>query len=110
MLAEVVATTVADRHPKESTIIRQVRARSATSVYVDYLQNIRGKTVAGVYSARAKDEATVSTPLEWSEVRPGLDPRDFTIDSAPKRFADVGDLWAKGMKKSNRLERLLKRK
>jgi bifunctional non-homologous end joining protein LigD len=110
MVAEIVATTVADRHPKETTIIRQVRARSATSVYVDFLQNIRGKTVAGVYSARAKDEASVSTPLTWDEVEPGLDPRNYTIESAPARFAKVGDLWAKGMKRPNKLERLLKRK
>jgi bifunctional non-homologous end joining protein LigD len=109
MVAEIVATAVADRHPKEATIIRQVNARPATSIYVDYLQNIRGKTVAGVYSARAKDEATVSTPLDWDEIGPGLDPRDFTIETAPARFAKVGDLWAKGMKKPNKLDRLLKR-
>src|SRR5438270_496009 len=63
MVAELVATTVVDRHEKEATVIRQVKNRPPASIYVDYLQNIRGKTVAGVYSARANDGAQVSTPL-----------------------------------------------
>jgi bifunctional non-homologous end joining protein LigD len=110
MLAELVATTVAERHKKEATVTRAVKARAATSVYVDYLQNIRGKTVAGVYSVRANKGATVSMPLEWREVREGLSPAQFTVDNAEARIAKVGDLWAKGMKKPNRLEKLLRGK
>lgn len=106
MVAELVATTVADRHPKEATILRAVKERPPTTVYVDYLQNIRGKTVAGVYSARANKGATVSTPLRWAEIKSGLTPDDFTIDNVPKRIAKVGDLWAAGMKKPNKLENL----
>jgi bifunctional non-homologous end joining protein LigD len=109
MAAELVATTVADRHAKQATVTRMVKARGASSVYVDYLQNIRGKTVAGVYSARAKEGATVSMPLTWDEVGPGLDPRDFTIESAAARLEKVGDLWAKGMKRPNKLERLFEK-
>jgi bifunctional non-homologous end joining protein LigD len=75
-------------------------------VYVDYLQNIRGKTVAGVYSARASKGATVSTPLHWEEIDAGLKPGDFTIDNVPARIAKLGDLWAKGMKKANDLQKL----
>jgi bifunctional non-homologous end joining protein LigD len=107
MVAEIVATRVAERHKKEATITRQVKNRAAASVYVDYLQNIRGKTVAGVYSVRANEGATVSTPLTWDEVRPGLDPGDFTVDTVPARLAKVGDLWAKGMKKPNKLEKMV---
>jgi bifunctional non-homologous end joining protein LigD len=106
MVAELVATAVADRHPKEATIVRGVKERPPGTVYVDYLQNIRGKTVAGVYSARASKGATVSTPLEWKEVDTGLSPSKFTIDNVPARIAKVGDLWAKGMKKPNDLKRL----
>jgi bifunctional non-homologous end joining protein LigD len=106
MVAELVATAVADRHPREATIVRGVKERPPGTVYVDYLQNIRGKTVAGVYSARANAGATVSTPLRWDEVKAGLDPADFTIDNVPARIAKVGDLWAKGMKKPNDLEQL----
>jgi bifunctional non-homologous end joining protein LigD len=109
MVAELVATTVAERHPKEATVTRMVKARGASSVYVDYLQNIRGKTVAGVYSARATPEATVSTPLEWDEIVPGLSPTDFTIANTPQRLSKVGDLWGKVMKKPNKLEKMRRR-
>ena len=71
-----------------------VRRRPRGTVYVDYLQNILGKTLATAYSARASDYAGVSTPLTWREVHEGLDPRDFTIRTALERFAEVGDLWA----------------
>ena len=106
MVAELVATAVADRHPKEATVVRGVKERPPATVYVDYLQNIRGKTVAGVYSARANKGATVSTPLEWDEIDAGLSPADFTIDNVPARIAKVGDLWAKGMRKVNDLKKL----
>ena len=53
-----LATKVADAHRKEATIERFVKARGAATVYVDYLQNIQGKTVAGPYCVRAKAGAT----------------------------------------------------
>ena len=71
-----------------------VKRRPRGTVYVDYLQNILGKTLATAYSARATDYAGVSTPLKWTEVERGVDPRDFTIRTAPARFREVGDLWA----------------
>jgi len=43
----------------------------------------------------------VSTPLEWNELTPKLDPRDFTIETVSERFARVGDLWAKAMSERN---------
>ncbi len=60
-----------------------------------------------MYSVRAQEGAPVSTPLTWDEVRPGLDPSDFTVDTVPARLAKVGDLWGKGMKKPNRLEKVV---
>jgi bifunctional non-homologous end joining protein LigD len=62
-------------------------------VYVDFLQNILGKTLATAYSARASDYAGVSTPLTWKEVDGTIDPRDYTIRTAPARFRQAGDLW-----------------
>ena len=106
LVAQIIATKVAESHPKVATIERAVKARSATSVYVDYLQNIIGKTVAGAYSARANPDAMVSTPLEWDELTDDLDPREFTIETAPARFADVGDIWARALKKPNSLKAL----
>ena len=61
-----------------------MKARRRGTVYVDYLQNILGKTLATAYSARASSFAGVSTPLEWKEIDDAIDPRDFTI-SDPRR-------------------------
>ena len=107
LVAQIVATRVAEAHPKVATIERFVKARGATQVYVDYLQNIIGKTVAGAYSARANPDAMVSTPLEWDELTDDLDPREFTIQTAPERFAEVGDIWNAAMKKKNSLKALV---
>jgi bifunctional non-homologous end joining protein LigD len=93
LFAQIIATVVAQRHPNEATIERAVRARG-TRVYVDYLQNILGKTLASAYSARASDYAGVSTPLTWKEVDAGVRREDFTIQTMPERIARVGDLWA----------------
>jgi bifunctional non-homologous end joining protein LigD len=91
--AQIVATLVAARHPKHATVERSVRHRGA-KVYVDYLQNIEGKTLASAYSARASEFAGASAPLSWKEVDGGIDRRDFTIRTLPSRIAEVGDLWA----------------
>jgi bifunctional non-homologous end joining protein LigD len=91
--AQIVATLVTVKHPKEATVERSVRHRGA-KVYVDYLQNIEGKTLASAYSARASEFAGASTPLTWKEVDRGVDRREFTIRTLPARIAQVGDLWA----------------
>jgi bifunctional non-homologous end joining protein LigD len=62
-------------------------------VYVDYLQNIMGKTLATAYSARASEYAGVSTPLSWKEVDAGVRREAFTIETVPARLREVGDLW-----------------
>jgi bifunctional non-homologous end joining protein LigD len=90
--AQIVATIVATRHPQQATVERAVKRRGA-KVYVDYLQNIEGKTLACAYSARASEFAGASTPLTWDEVDAGVDRRDFTIRTLPERLAAVGDLW-----------------
>lgn len=107
LVAQIVATRVAEEHPKIATIERWVKQRGAAQVYVDYLQNIIGKTVAAAYAARANPDAMVSTPLDWNELTDDLDPREFTIETAPDRFAEVGDIWAKQMKKKNSLKALV---
>jgi bifunctional non-homologous end joining protein LigD len=102
-LAELVARRVTEQHPKETTIHRWVKERPPAAVYVDYLQNIRGKTVASVYSARAEPHASVSAPLKWREITDDLHPSDFTIHNMPERIRRVGDLWGEGMRTINRL-------
>ena len=103
----MIATKVSQSHPKEATIERFVKARGGAMVYVDYLQNIGGKTVAGPYCVRAKPGATVSTPLEWSELTDDLDPRDFNLENAPERFEKIGDIWNEAMRKKNSLRALV---
>jgi bifunctional non-homologous end joining protein LigD len=93
LFCQIVATMVATRHPKVATVERTVARRPRGTVYVDFLQNILGKTLATAYSARASAFAGVSTPLTWQEIDERIDPRDFTIRTAPARFARVGDLW-----------------
>jgi bifunctional non-homologous end joining protein LigD len=95
LFCQIIATFVASHHPKVATVERTVRARPRGTVYVDFLQNILGKTLATAYSARASDFAGVSTPLTWDEVHAGVNPKDFTIKTAPARFREVGDLWAR---------------
>jgi bifunctional non-homologous end joining protein LigD len=107
IVAQLVATRVAEAHPREATVARSVTSRPPGAVYVDYLQNIRGKTVAGVYSARARPGATVSTPLAWKELGDSLDPEALTIETVPRRLEKLGDLWAPAMKKRNDLRGIL---
>ena len=108
LFCQLIATLVAQKHPRETTVVRSVHARG-TRIYVDYLQNVRGKTLACAYSARASDFAGVSTPLTWDEVHRGVNREDFTILTVPARLREVGDLWA-GLRKSKGvdLERLLR--
>ncbi len=100
-VAEALATRVAAAHPKEATVERSVRARAPGAVYVDYLQNIPGKTVAGAYAVRARAGAKVSTPLAWEELDDALDPAAFTLRTVPARLERVGDLWRAAMRKPN---------
>jgi bifunctional non-homologous end joining protein LigD len=106
LVAQIIATQVAEAHPSVATIERSVKTRGSTAVYVDYLQNIIGKTVAAAYSARANPDALASTPLRWDELTDDLNPRDFTIEIAPARFAEVGDIWSAALKKPNSLKAL----
>lgn len=93
LYCQLVATVVAHKHPRLATVERSVRARGRR-VYVDYLQNSPGKTLASAYSARASAYAGVATPLTWDEVEDGVDREDFTIRTVPARLRRVGDLWA----------------
>jgi bifunctional non-homologous end joining protein LigD len=90
--AQIVATIVQRQLPESTSVLRPPALRQHR-VYLDYLQNRRGQTLAAPYSVRPAPGATVSTPLRWVEVRRGLDPGRFTISTMPKRLARTGDLW-----------------
>ncbi|MEO8946340.1 MAG: DNA ligase, partial [Gemmatimonadaceae bacterium] len=97
----LIAEAVSGAHPRSATVVRPLKERGVSKIYVDFGQNARGKTVAAAYGVRARPDATVSAPLEWDELAPGLDPRDFTVRTMPARLAKLGDLWAKATTKPN---------
>jgi bifunctional non-homologous end joining protein LigD len=63
-------------------------SRDPGTIFIDYMQNIRGKTMIAPYSLRAQEKATVSTPLEWKELKKGLRPEEFNIFTVLKRKND----------------------
>src|SRR5438034_4375805 len=97
IFAEAIASIVVQRAPEYATIERVVRRRKPHHVYVDYLQNIRGKTVASVYSPLPRAGAPVSTPLKWEELKRKMDPAEFTIKTIFKRLDKFGDLFEKAL-------------
>jgi bifunctional non-homologous end joining protein LigD len=92
MFAELVAHHAQELVPKFTTLERSLNQRKGR-LYIDYLQNKRGQTLASVYSMRPVPGATISTPLEWKEVKHGLHPSDFTMETLPKRLEKKGDLF-----------------
>ncbi len=76
-----------------TTLERNLSKRGNKKIYMDYLQNRRGQTIASVYSLRPKPGATVSTPLMWDEVKKGLSPKEFTIYNTLDRATKKGDLF-----------------
>jgi bifunctional non-homologous end joining protein LigD len=92
--AEIVALLIHRRLPQFTSVVRNP-AQRRQRVYLDFLQNRRGQTMAGPYSARPVPGATVSTPLLWKEVKKNLDPGTFTMQTVPRRLDKVGDLWAR---------------
>lgn len=92
-LADLLGRLLVDRHPDIATMDRVVNRRGAR-VYVDTGQTGTSRAIVAPYSVRAVPGATVSTPLVWGEVTPGLDPRRFTIRTVPERIAKKGNLLA----------------
>jgi bifunctional non-homologous end joining protein LigD len=89
---ELLARLVTKKHPKHATIERTISQRGRR-VYIDYLQNLPGKTLAAAYSVRANPFAGVSTPLRWPELKDNVRPEDFTIATIVERVKREGDLW-----------------
>jgi DNA ligase D len=96
--ARLFATEVAQRAPKIATVERTIAKRKTTQVYVDWMQNARGKTLAAAYTARAKPGATVSMPLTWKQIEKGVKIRDFTITNVVELVKKKGDSWAEFFK------------
>lgn len=105
--ANLIAKKVNERLPEITSLIRQP-AKRKKKVYLDYLQNSRGQTLASPYSIRPRKFGTVSTPLDWKEVNSKLHPTNFTVKNTLKRLDKKGDLWKPVIGKGTDLKKVLK--
>lgn len=108
MLAELLAKEIHSRLPEITSIERSIKKRDH-KIYVDYLQNKKGQTLAAPYSVRPQPGATVSTPLEWHEVNEKLHPSQFTIKNVLQRFEKKGDLWKPVFSKKTNIKKIIQK-
>lgn len=92
MFAKIIVTLVHKQITEYTSLERMVKNRGG-KMYLDFLQNRPDATIAGVYSLRPKPGATVSMPLIWDEVKPGLTMRHFTIHNSIQRLKETGDMF-----------------
>lgn len=90
--AEIICKMAQEQLPKFTSVERNLKKRG-NKIYLDYLQNSRGQTIAAAYSLRPHPGATVSTPLLWKEVKTGLRPAAFTIKTVPQRVKKMKDIF-----------------
>ncbi len=108
MFARIIVQLVHKQIPDYTTLERMVGKRDG-KMYLDFLQNRPGATIAGPYSLRPKVGATVSMPLAWDEVKPGLTMKDFTIFNSIDRLKETGDLFKGVLGKGIDLEKTIKK-
>lgn len=106
--AQIVASLVQEQLPDTTTLERSLSKRGPR-IYIDYLQNSKGQTLASVYSVRPVPGASVSTPLEWKEVDHKLSPKQFTMKNVFARLKKKGDLFRPVLTESNSIENALKK-
>jgi len=92
--SRMLATEVAQRVPKIATVERTIAKRGRDQVYVDWMQNARGKSLAAVFTVRAKPKATVSMPLTWKQIEQGVKISDFTVKNVPTLLKKKDNAWA----------------
>jgi bifunctional non-homologous end joining protein LigD len=97
--AHMIAQIAQEQLPDSTTLERSLSKRKKNHIYIDYLQNRRGQTLSSAYSLRPKPGAPVSTPLDWKEVKHGLQTVDFNINNILKRVEKKGDLFVPVLKK-----------
>jgi bifunctional non-homologous end joining protein LigD len=102
--AKEFSHALAAQAPQLITAVYVVSKRPKGRVLVDYNQNAWGRTLASIYSVRPRPKATVSTPVEWSELEAGISIEDFRIDNVPARLRQLGDLWKPLLAKRGRFK------
>lgn len=104
--AHIIVQLVQQRLPRLTTLERSLKKRGP-KIYLDYLQNRTGQTVASVYSVRPKPGAPVSMPIEWDELTNDLSIRDFTIKNVLARLKKKGDIFSPVLDEGIDLEKAL---
>jgi bifunctional non-homologous end joining protein LigD len=105
--AYLICMLSSEQIPGFTTLERNLQKRGHKHIYMDYLQNRRGQTIACAYSLRPKTGATISTPLLWKEVKSGLTPQDFNINNIIKRVKKAGDIFTPILGKGINLNKCL---
>ena len=105
--AQIVCSIAHDSVESFTSMERNLKKRG-NRIYLDYLQNGQGQTIASVYSLRPYPNASASTPLDWKEVKAGLVFADHNIKSLPARLAKKGDLFKAVLGKGIDLRKCLK--
>lgn len=108
MFARILVSIVHDRLPDFTSLERKIKDRGG-KMYLDFLQNRPGATIACAYSLRPKPGATVSMPLHWDEVKKGLKMKDFTIVNALARIKSEGDLFMPTLEEGIDMEKALEK-
>ena len=108
MFARLLVSIVHDRLPDFTSLERKIKDRDG-KMYLDFLQNRPGATIACAYSLRPKPGATVSMPLHWDEVKKGLKMKDFTIENAIARIKSEGDLFNGTLEEGIDMEKALEK-
>lgn len=106
--AVLIATFIYKELPKITSLVRNPKNRKK-KVYIDCYQNNFGQTLAAPYSVRAKPGAPVSTPLDWSEVKKGIDPSHYTLFNTLERVRKRGDIFKPILSKGVDLKKVLKK-
>jgi bifunctional non-homologous end joining protein LigD len=102
--AKEFSHALAGQAPQLVTAVYTVSKRPKGRVLVDYNQNAWGRTLASIYSVRPRPQATVSTPVKWSELERGIAIEDFRMDNVVARFRRLGDLWQPLLAKRGRFK------
>lgn len=105
--AHIIASLIQEQLPGYTTLERSLSKRGP-NIYIDYLQNRSGQTLASVYSLRPIKGAQVSTPLDWKEVNHKLSPSQFTIENSYERARKKADLFEKVLTGSSNIAKALK--
>ncbi|SFB02223.1 DNA ligase D [Algoriphagus aquimarinus] len=105
---KLLCTIIQEQLPKLTTMERSLKARKGR-IYLDYLQNRSGQTLASIYCVRPKPGATVSTPLLWKEVNNKLDKNEFTIFTVRDRVKKYPDLFKEVLGKGISIEKALEK-